>query len=314
MNLYQDIVMKTKILRNIVRLVILTSLPIGVVMICFEAVNASARPKTNNSTSFVTARQIVEQIKNHVTCPWQQQTVDTFKAGDPDAPVTGIAVTFMATYDVLGRAVQQGCNFIITHEPTFYEHKEDTSQLDPDPVIEAKRKFIKDNNLAVWRFHDHIHMTEPDGIVAGMIELFGWKEFQQQNESLKFELPKPMLLRQFVNGLKDKFSHSIFRVIGDPSMQFTKFGFAPGASGSVMQMKMLQGDDVEVLVVGETREWETVEYVRDAKDMGRKKALIILGHCNSEEAGMKYCSEWLKSFIEEVPIKFIPASEPFWTP
>jgi putative NIF3 family GTP cyclohydrolase 1 type 2 len=77
---------------------------------------------------------------------------------------------------------------------------------------------------------------------------------------------------------------------------------------------MLQGDDVEVLIVGETREWETVEYVRDAKDMGRNKALIILGHCNSEEAGMKYCSEWIKSFVKEVPIKFIPAGEPFWTP
>jgi len=306
--------MRTKILRNIVRLAILTLLSIGVVMIYFNTVNASMRSETKNSASVVTARQIVEKIKKHVTCPWQQQTVDTFKAGNPDAPVTGIAVTFMATYDVLGRAVQQGCNFIITHEPTFYEHQEDTSQLDPDPVIEAKRKFIKDNNLTVWRFHDHIHMTEPDGIVAGMIELFGWEKFQKHNESLKFEMPKPMSLQQFVNGLKDKFSHSIFRIIGDPSMQFTKFGFAPGASGSVMQMKMLQGDDVEVLIVGETREWETVEYVRDAKDMSMKKALIILGHCDSEEAGMKYCCEWLKSFIEGVPIKFIQAGEPFWTP
>ena len=306
--------MKTQTIRRNIRQVISTSLVTGVVLYCLGAINTSTKAEVKNNVKDLTAQQIIEKIKQRVTCPWQQQTVDTFKAGNPNSPVTGVAVTFMATYDVLERAAQQGCNFIITHEPTFYEHQANTSQIEPDPVIEAKRKFIKDNNLTVWRFHDHIHRTEPDGIVAGMVELFGWKSFQKQNESLKFELPKSMSLQQFVNGLKNKFSHSIFRVIGKPQMQFKTFGFAPGASGSVMQMKMLQGDDVEVLIVGETREWETVEYVRDAKDMGRNKALIILGHCNSEEAGMKYCSEWIKSFVKEVPIKFIPAGEPFWTP
>ena len=303
-----------KTIQSTFRPIILAMLTIGIAWYCLGVIDTSTKEEAKNNKNSLTTGQIIEKIKQSVTCPWQQQTVDTFKAGNPDTPVTGIAVTFMATYDVLGRAVQQGCNFIITHEPTFYEHQEDTSPLDPDPVIEAKRKFIKDNNLTVWRFHDHIHRTEPDGIVAGMVELFDWKSFQKQNESLKFELPKPTSLQQFADGLKDKFSRSIFRVIGDPGMQFTKFGFAPGASGSVMQMKMLQGDDVEVLIVGETREWETVEYVRDANGMGMNKALIILGHCNSEEAGMKYCSEWLKTFVKGVPITFIPAGDPFWTP
>jgi hypothetical protein len=34
----------------------------------------------------------------------------------------------------------------------------------------------------------------------------------------------------------------------------------------------------------------------------------------SEQAGMKYCAEWLRGFIKEVPIEFIPAVEPFWSP
>lgn len=306
--------MKTKIIRSAVRPVILASLATGVVLFCLDAVNASMKAEVKNNVNPLTAQQIVDKIKQKVTCPWQQRTVDTFKAGDPNTPVTGVAVTFMATFDVLRQAARQECNFIITHEPTFYHGEDDTSQLDPDPVIEAKRKFIKDNNLIVWRFHDHIHRTEPDGIVAGMVELFGWQSFQKQNENLHFELPKPMSLQQFVNGLKGKFARSAIRVIGDPRMQFTKFGFAPGASGSIMQMKMLQTQDIEVLVAGETREWETVEYARDAKDMGRNKALVLLGHCISEEAGMKHCSEWLKSFVNDVPIKFIPTGDPYWTP
>ena len=41
---------------------------------------------------------------------------------------------------------------------------------------------------------------------------------------------------------------------------------------------------------------------------------ILLGHANSEEAGMEYCARWLKTFIPEVPVEFLPAGDPFWTP
>src|SRR5437763_8112306 len=70
----------------------------------------------------ITAREVVTEIQKQVGVEWQKDTVDTFKAGDPETPVTGIAVTMMATLDVLQRASAQGLNFVITHEPTFYSH------------------------------------------------------------------------------------------------------------------------------------------------------------------------------------------------
>ena len=39
-----------------------------------------------------------------------------------------------------------------------------------------------------------------------------------------------------------------------------------------------------------------------------------MGHVVSEELGMKECADWLRSFVPEVPIEFIPAGEPFWVP
>ena len=68
------------------------------------------------------------------------------------------------------------------------------------------------------------------------------------------------------------------------------------------------------LIAGETREWELVEYAQDCISSGNKKALLLLGHVVSEQAGMKYCAEWLRPFIPEVPVQFIPAREPFWNP
>lgn len=269
---------------------------------------------TARPSSALTARDIAARIKSQVTCDWQDRTVDTFKAGDPDTVVTGVATTFMATHDVLQRARQAGCNLIITHEPTFYQHLEDTSALGPDAIVKAKRAFIEEQGLVVWRFHDHIHRTDPDGILTGMIESFGWKPLRTSQEKPFFALTAPTSVRDFAAGLKAKAEQSVIRVVGDPDMKFTRFAFAMGAPGSVAQMKMLQRDDVEVLVAGETREWETVEYARDAMQMGEKKALVILGHCISEEAGMKYCAEWLREFVTEVPVQFMPAGDPFWTP
>ena len=76
---------------------------------------------------------------------------------------------------------------------------------------------------------------------------------------------------------------------------------------------MLEEDDIQLLVAGESREWETVPYVQDAVAQGRHKALILLGHVVSEEAGMEECARWLRTILPEIPVSFIPAGEPFQT-
>jgi hypothetical protein len=47
--------------------------------------------------------------------------------------------------------------------------------------------------------------------------------------------------------------------------------------------------------------------------LGIPKGQIILGHVVSEEPGMEDCARWLETFITGVPIRFIPAGEPYWT-
>jgi len=64
-------------------------------------------------------------------------------------------------------------------------------------------------------------------------------------------------------------------------------------------------------VAGGAREWETVEYVRDAAAEGRAKALILLGHEVSEKPGMEYCARWLRGLFPHIAVTFIPAGEPF---
>lgn len=264
----------------------------------------------------LTARDVIARIQQQVGVPWRSDTVDTFKAGNPDSPVSGIAVTMMATLDVLQRAAAAGDNLIITHEPTFFDHLDISDQLpekDIDPVLAAKRQFIAEHGLVIWRFHDHWHARNPDGIEAGMVHALGWEKFQDANNQYLFTIPETPL-EKLAAEIKRKLGIHIIRVVGDPGLRITKLALAPGAAGLTRQAKALEMPGVQALVIGEAQEWEAVEYVADAGSEGRQKSLIILGHIPSEQAGMEECTSWLKTFVTEVPIQFVPAREPFWSP
>ncbi|HEV2117660.1 MAG TPA: Nif3-like dinuclear metal center hexameric protein [Terriglobales bacterium] len=258
----------------------------------------------------LTARQVIEKIKLQIGAPVDPNTVDTFKAGDPEAPVTGIATTFLATYAVLQEAVASGANLIITHEPTFYNHLDETGFLKDDAVFQQKMSYIRAHHLVIWRFHDEWHERKPDGIIEGFTLAVGWEKYRRPYEENIFTLP-PTTVGQLAADLQARLNSRIIRIVGDPLLRVTDVAYLPGASGENKEIKELERDDVQVLVAGEAREWETVEYVRDAAAEGRHKALILLGHEVSEEPGMEYCARWLRTLFPGVPVAFIPAGEPF---
>jgi putative NIF3 family GTP cyclohydrolase 1 type 2 len=266
------------------------------------------------SAQDVTPRQVVERIKGRVNCEWSKKTVDTFKAGNPDTKITGIATAGFATLDVLKKAAASKCNFIIVHEPTFYNHHDDLTRYgENDATVAAKLKFIKDNNLVVWRFHDHWHRHQPDGIYVGMIEALGWEAYKADKAGHVFALPETTT-RKLAQEMKKKLGGRVMRCVGDPDLRVKRVVLAVGAPGSKVQIEAFRRNDIDLLLAGESAEWETTEYVRDTISTGKKKGLIMLGHNNSEEKGMEYCAEWLKAFIKEVPVEFIPSGDPFWAP
>jgi putative NIF3 family GTP cyclohydrolase 1 type 2 len=259
-----------------------------------------------------TAREIIAAIQQQIPISWDEASVDTFKAGNPDTPINGIAVTMMATMDVLQRAAAHGDNLIITHEPTFFDHLDSPQGIEGDAVWKEKREFIEQHGLVVWRFHDHWHRRVPDGILSGMTRVLGWTQFQNPENPHLCTLPATNL-RKLAADIAKKLHQPILRIVGDPTMPVTRVALAPGASGFARQVSALELDGVDVLVAGEAREWETVEYAADAVSQGRKKALILIGHVPSEQAGMEDCANWLRTFVEGVRIEFVATQQPFWT-
>jgi putative NIF3 family GTP cyclohydrolase 1 type 2 len=282
-------------------------------IIAGSAVLAAPLAKAQQTPTQFTAEQLVDRIRNQVGVPWQANTVDRILAGNAETVIQGIAVTMMATLDVLERAVAAGKNMIITHEPTFYLHEDTTADIHDDPTLKYKLDFIRKNHIAIFRFHDHWHAHHPDGIALGMMQELGWQKNVDPADSNRF-LFSGESLAQFSQAIQTRLNVRTMRVVGKPTMPVKRVVASWGAADRLTTIPLFARPDVDVLVVGEAREWELVEYAQDSITAGNQKALVVLGHVVSEQGGMKYCTEWLKSFVTEVPIEFVPANEPFWNP
>ena len=258
------------------------------------------------------ADDVINKIIQNTGSAELSNTVDVIKQGDPETPVKGIVTCMFATMDVLKQAVEKNCNLIIVHEPLYYNHLDETKQFQDDPVFLEKSQYINDHKLVIWRFHDYIHRMNPDGIETGMVAKFGWNDYVVKGTTNKFILPETTL-KELLKNLKDIFPENAFYVIGDPEMKLSNVSFAAGAPGSATHIRLLEDKNTDVVIAGESQQWETYEYTRDAVDQGRKKAIIFLGHISSEEAGMDYCASWLKSFVKNIPIVFIECGPSYWT-
>jgi hypothetical protein len=276
----------------------------------------------------VTAADVVERIRGNVGVEWKTDTVDTFKAGDPATAVRGIAVASMATMDALKKSVAAGANFVITAEPTFFG-KADTpnpppargrgrgrggppEDAPPDQVLTAKKDFIEKNGLVVWRFSDHWRLRKPDPLIQGLSEAMGWTKYQTSGDPSHFVLPA-IKLDDLAGAVKSKLGiRGGMRVVGDPATELRTIGLLPGTTPLAAALRMLP--NVDAILAGEVREWETVEYAQDTVPAGMRKGLILTGRVMSEEPGMKLCAAWLKTLVPETKVEWIATRDPYWRP
>jgi putative NIF3 family GTP cyclohydrolase 1 type 2 len=260
----------------------------------------------------MTAREVVDLIKKNFGAPWNERSArDTFKLGDPDTTVKGIATTFMSTFDMLKRANQAGLNMVITHEDTFWNDADDTKELTSNPLYRLKTEYVKQNGMVVWRNHDHMHSQKPDYTVVGELRSIGVKGGEDAVMRPRVYTIPETTLGEFASQVKRLTGSRAFRCVGDPRAKVSKVLAGPGYATPRMTA------EADVVVGGEQQEadgsFDNVEYVADAASLGMAKGLIMLGHVVSEEAGMEDLAKWMQTFIKGIPIQLVPAGEPFWT-
>jgi putative NIF3 family GTP cyclohydrolase 1 type 2 len=229
-----------------------------------------------------------------------EKTCDQLIEGNWKQQVTGVATTFMATVDVIRQTIAAGANLIITHEPTYFTSLDQTDWLKSDPVYQKKRSLIDDNKISIWRYHDHMHTGDTDLIYSGLLKILDWTDY------LDTQFPKPHCysipstsVNELVDFLKKSLGMKVIRVVGDPEMKCSRVGILVGG-GSLglgqeeMPAKLMNDQQLDVMICGEITEWTLSAYVHDAAALGFNRAMIIVGHERSEEPGMKEMAKWLQ--------------------
>lgn len=258
----------------------------------------------------ITIQQAIDTIIASVPDAPFPDTVDTIKTGDASQELTGITVTFLVTSDAIEHAIQNGSNLIITHEPTFYNHRDEIDWLKDHAVYQAKRRLIDENRIVIWRFHDYLHSIPPDSTVMGILQEMDWEANVSPDQPFLSDI-QPMTLLNLGRVIKDRLGLDRVFVVGDLTLMCKRAAILPGFPPAEFQIGALGDPTVDVLITGEIHEWETSEYVRDATSLGLGKGLIVLGHAASEEPGLKRIVPWLEERLPGVPIAFAPTKDAF---
>jgi putative NIF3 family GTP cyclohydrolase 1 type 2 len=259
----------------------------------------------------MTANEVVDLIKKNTPVPWNEGSRrDRFKVGNPDTTVKGIATTMMTTFDMLKRANAAGLNMVITHEDTYWNDSDDTKDLTGNALYKLKTEYVLKNDMVVWRNHDHMHAMKPDFTVVGELRSVGIKG--GENASMRpgiLTIPETTF-GEFAAQVKRVSRFRAIRCVGDPKARVSRVLVGPGYATPGMT------PEVDVVIGGEQQEadggFDNVEYVMDAASLGMAKGVIMLGHVVSEQAGMEDFANWMRTFLHDVPIQFVPAEEPFW--
>lgn len=270
----------------------------------------SLAEERNTNTSF-TVKDVIDIILKEVPDFNRPTTVDQLRSGSMDQEVTGIVTTMFPTLEVIEKTAKAGANFIIAHETPFYNNNDETEWLKNDDVYKYKVELLKKYKIAIWRFHDHWHAHKPDGIITGNLIKLGWEKYYNPDTPRMITLPKPMTIQAIANLAKQKLGISMVRVVGNLKQPCSTIYLAFGYMDPRAQIPVIQQNKPDLILSGETREWETVERVRDGLLMGQKTSLLVLSHSVSEEAGMEYAVKWLRPKLPGVKITNIPSNNPF---
>lgn len=253
---------------------------------------------------------IIQHLINELTGPalsMPDHTVDTIKYGDASLDVRHIGICFTATAEVLERAGSAGVQFLITHEPLFYDHFDRIREQ--HPVIERKLGLLRRLGITVWRYHDSMHRLPTDGIIEGISHKLKWQIQPIDRQIWKFETPMTAL--QAAEDIRVRLHCGGVRVCGNTVDPLERIAMAEGDSGvntKYMDQLIMSGFEGMVFI-GEACEWGALEQIRDADHLGLPIAAVIIGHAASEEAGMELLSEKLRAAHPELIVDYFPTGE-----
>ncbi len=244
--------------------------------------------------------------------PTPERTCDTIKHGSEQKELRRVAVCMIGTVDVIRAVHEWGADMLIVHEPTYYDHMDQPSD---DPVTRAKQALVAENDMVIYRYHDHMHGKEIDEIREGELHylgLCGTLEKTSDFGSAILTLKEPLTTREIMQRIESRLGVRQARMTGAVDKEVTRIALCFGTPAGVFSF--LKSDDIDLVITGEACEWKLCEYARDAAALGFRKSLIVMGHIGSERDGMRLLSERLKKEYPALEVAYFECGEVYLSP
>ena len=240
------------------------------------------------------------------------QTVDTFKSGDPNVNVRGIAVAWQSQWPTLKAAHAAGCNLFVTHEPTFYTHRDDDPARLADAHAEAKRAWLAETGMVVYRCHDVWDVMPAHGIRDSWARGLGLEGPPLAEDERRW-YGLFAVTRQTVQNLAQDFAARLsaigqdqVQVVGDPTHTVNRLAIGTGAACRVPDMAQLRDEDgryPDALLVTD----DGMSFWRDGSwALDRGLPLLVVNHATAEEWGMRSLADYLRAQFPGVSVNHFP--------
>lgn len=259
-------------------------------------------------------QEVLDYLRQIAPEKWDK-TCDKLHCGNPDTEIRKIAACFKVTIDVVRQAAAEGVDLLITHEPLFcrYDHAPEADET--DPVVLEKWKLLQENHIAVFRYHDHAHLHDPDFIHQGFLEALAFDYIPDPAPiSLGvrcYTFAEPHTAREIAERIREKTGASHPRIAGSCDKPLTRFSLGLGSTDAGYDI--LRAGEAELFVGGEISELGTADYAKEADSLGMTKAMIILGHCESEREGMKCLARHLEKTFPALSVIYLETGSSYTT-
>ena len=134
----------------------------------------------------------------------------------------------MATFDVLKRAAKSNRNFVITHEPTFYNHQDQTAAFEQDATYQAKQRFIRGE--ATSSSGGSTIMRTPFGRIrwSPVRRACSAGRLTRRQPSRASTSSRDHAAARSPRDIARRLEGRAIRVAGDPAMKVTRIALGPG--------------------------------------------------------------------------------------
>jgi putative NIF3 family GTP cyclohydrolase 1 type 2 len=242
-----------------------------------------------------------------------EPSVDRIVIGDPNTKIRKIGTAWMPYWKTLKKAVEEGVNTMVVHEPTFYTHwdldAENTDYLRaPIPakdnysqVVSEKKKWIEDNGLVIIRCHDVLDKVPDWGIPYALGKGLGLSNdtiIRSKKFYNVYEIeptPAGKVAQQIAASLKVVDQPGV-EFYGDENYSVKTIGLGTGCICDPLDYSELQ-PDLFIGIDDTIRTWIQTTY---AEDTGQP--LVVINHGTSEEFGVQSLNEHLAATFRDYEV------------